>query len=42
MPEIRIRWRRYGRNGGRWRADLPSGNGINSGSSPPHWTSSSA
>ena len=32
MAEIRIRWRRYGRHGGRWRADLPPGNGLDSGS----------
>jgi hypothetical protein len=31
-PRIRIRWRRYGKHGGRWRADLPPGNGIDSGS----------
>lgn len=30
--EIRIRFRRYGKHGGRWRADFPPGNGIDSGS----------
>ena len=30
-PQITIRWRRYGRTGGKWRADLPPGNGIDSG-----------
>jgi hypothetical protein len=30
--KITIRWRRYGRTGGKWRADLPEGNGIDSGS----------
>jgi hypothetical protein len=29
--KITIRWRRYGRNGGKWRADLPPGNGLDSG-----------
>lgn len=28
---IVIRWRRYGANGGCWRADLPPGNGLDSG-----------
>lgn len=32
MTEITIRWRRYGRHGGKWCADLPPGNGIDSGS----------
>lgn len=32
QPTIRIRWRRYGAHGGRWRADLPPGNGLDSGS----------
>lgn len=31
MAEIHIRWRRYGEHGGRWRADLPPGNGVDSG-----------
>jgi hypothetical protein len=30
-PKVVIRWCRYGKNGGRWRADLPPGNGIDSG-----------
>lgn len=30
LTAIVIRWRRYG-SGGRWRADLPPGNGIDSG-----------
>jgi hypothetical protein len=29
--KIAIRWRRYGRTGGKWRADMPPGNGIDSG-----------
>lgn len=29
--EIRIRWRRYGSHGGRWRAEFPPGYGIESG-----------
>lgn len=29
-PQITIRWRRYGQ-GGRWRAELPPGHGIDSG-----------
>ncbi|TDB76797.1 hypothetical protein E1264_38070 [Actinomadura sp. KC216] len=32
VPVIRIRWRGYGAHGGRWRADLPPGAGIDSGS----------
>lgn len=31
IPEIVIRWRRYGRTGGKWRAEFPPGNGIDSG-----------
>lgn len=31
-PQITIRWRRYGRTGGKWRAEMPPGNGIDSGS----------
>lgn len=30
-PKIRIRWRRYGPTGGRWRAEFPPGNGVDSG-----------
>lgn len=30
-PTITIRWRRYGKTGGRWRADLPPGHGLDSG-----------
>lgn len=29
--EIHIRWRRYGKHGGRWRAEFPPGHGIDSG-----------